>query len=498
MNAARRPSRGIISLATLIYLGCVGSFAAPPAVDALPSGMTVLPGSTHGVSATVNGNTMTINAGAENSNLQTIRTQWQSFDIGAQATVNINNVKPPRVIGIERGWNPAEKSDVFLVSVSGNSPTQIFGRLNAPGYNLVLLNQNGVVFGPGARVDAGGIIASSLAIDKFERYDDALYIEVNGELVPDPWGASGTGYRNSTQAFFALDFSGQSQALVRNEGVLSGRYVALVGLNVEQAGQVSVTRDAALVAGDAARLVINSLAHGDQEGKLSVTLRPGSRPLASIAQQGQIQAGENVFLMADVAEQVLQDAIAGQPAARQVVVRDGRLQLITVAGTVQAPSINSDVGANGQMEVTGRITAAQQMTHGGNLDVKASALLESPSISVKTAPGGTIDVAGTILGSPHASGIGGSIELLGDNVVIRNGALLDASGRSGGGSIQIGGSWQYPAGSLVRKTLSSVVEAGAVVRANTISGSHPPPHRGWFRRKRKCHRHLCGSDNNPV
>lgn len=474
MNAARRPSRGIISLATLIYLGCVGSFAAPPAVDALPSGMTVLPGSTHGVSATVNGNTMTINAGAENSNLQTIRTQWQSFDIGAQATVNINNVKPPRVIGIERGWNPAEKSDVFLVSVSGNSPTQIFGRLNAPGYNLVLLNQNGVVFGPGARVDAGGIIASSLAIDKFERYDDALYIEVNGELVPDPWGASGTGYRNSTQAFFALDFSGQSQALVRNEGVLSGRYVALVGLNVEQAGQVSVTRDAALVAGDAARLVINSLAHGDQEGKLSVTLRPGSRPLASIAQQGQIQAGENVFLMADVAEQVLQDAIAGQPAARQVVVRDGRLQLITVAGTVQAPSINSDVGANGQMEVTGRITAAQQMTHGGNLDVKASALLESPSISVKTAPGGTIDVAGTILGSPHASGIGGSIELLGDNVVIRNGALLDASGRSGGGSIQIGGSWQYPAGSLVRKTLSSVVEAGAVVRANTISGSHPP------------------------
>ena len=325
MNAARRPSRGIISLATLIYLGCVGSFAAPPAVDALPSGMTVLPGSTHGVSATVNGNTMTINAGAENSNLQTIRTQWQSFDIGAQATVNINNVKPPRVIGIERGWNPAEKSDVFLVSVSGNSPTQIFGRLNAPGYNLVLLNQNGVVFGPGARVDAGGIIASSLAIDKFERYDDALYIEVNGELVPDPWGASGTGYRNSTQAFFALDFSGQSQALVRNEGVLSGRYVALVGLNVEQAGQVSVTRDAALVAGDAARLVINSLAHGDQEGKLSVTLRPGSRPLASIAQQGQIQAGENVFLMADVAEQVLQDAIAGQPAARQVVVRDGRL-----------------------------------------------------------------------------------------------------------------------------------------------------------------------------
>jgi filamentous hemagglutinin family protein len=187
MNAARRPSRGIISLATLIYLGCVGSFAAPPAVDALPSGMTVLPGSTHGVSATVNGNTMTINAGAENSNLQTIRTQWQSFDIGAQATVNINNVKPPRVIGIERGWNPAEKSDVFLVSVSGNSPTQIFGRLNAPGYNLVLLNQNGVVFGPGARVDAGGIIASSLAIDKFERYDDALYIEVNGEPVPDPW-----------------------------------------------------------------------------------------------------------------------------------------------------------------------------------------------------------------------------------------------------------------------------------------------------------------------
>ena len=464
MNAARRPSRGIISLATLIYLGCVGSFAAPPAVDALPSGMTVLPGTTPGVSvsATVNGNTMTINAGHEFPILQTIRTQWQSFDVGSQATVNINNLRPSftqhengtKYWNPTQGWvpvpNPTVKSDVFMVSVSGTSPTQIFGRINAPDYNLVLLNQNGVVFGPGARVDAGGIIASSLAIDQFERFED------------------------STAAFFALDFSGQSQALVRNEGVLSGRYVALVGLNVEQAGQVGVTRDAALVAGDAARLVINALAHGDQEGKLSVTLRPGSRPLASIAQQGQIQAGENVFLMADVAEQVLQDAIAGQPAARQVVVRDGRLQLITVAGTVQAPSINSDVGANGQMEVTVGMTATKQMTHGGSLDVKTGASLESPSISVKTAPGGTISVAGTIQATPLANGIGGSIELLGDNVVIRNGALLDASGRSGGGSIQIGGSWQYPAGGLVRQTLSSVVEAGAVVRANALLVSHPP------------------------
>src|SRR6188508_875242 len=73
---------------------------------------------------------------------------WQSFSIGSGERVNV----------LQPG-----ASSVLLNRVVGNSPTEIFGQLNANG-QVFLVNPNGVLFAPGASVAVGGLFASSLAI----------------------------------------------------------------------------------------------------------------------------------------------------------------------------------------------------------------------------------------------------------------------------------------------------------------------------------------------
>src|SRR5690606_25607208 len=46
----------------------------------------------------------------------------------------------------------------------GSEPSSILGALNANG-QIFLINPNGILFGEGARVDVGGLIASSLEFD---------------------------------------------------------------------------------------------------------------------------------------------------------------------------------------------------------------------------------------------------------------------------------------------------------------------------------------------
>ncbi len=116
------------------------AFAAP-ASNALPTGEQVVGGSA----------TVSRSADARMQIDQTSQRaviNWQSFSIGAGAIVDVRQPTP---------------SSVLLNRVLGNSPTEIFGQLNANG-QVFLVNPNGVLFAPGASVSVGGLFASSLAI----------------------------------------------------------------------------------------------------------------------------------------------------------------------------------------------------------------------------------------------------------------------------------------------------------------------------------------------
>ena len=91
--------------------------------------------------ATWNSNTLNVNQTSSNVTLN-----WQSFNVSADATVNF---KQP------------DASSVALNRIYQADPSKIFGTLNANG-RIYLLNQNGILFGSGARVNVGSLIASSL------------------------------------------------------------------------------------------------------------------------------------------------------------------------------------------------------------------------------------------------------------------------------------------------------------------------------------------------
>jgi filamentous hemagglutinin family protein len=117
---------------------------------------------------------------------------WQSFGIAADETVQF---KQPSA------------SAIALNRVIGNDPSQIFGRLNANG-RVYLINPNGILFGAGAQVNVGGLVASTLDVD-----DDSLgsnkrrfvgsskasvVVEKDASIIADgggagPGGAGGAG-----------------------------------------------------------------------------------------------------------------------------------------------------------------------------------------------------------------------------------------------------------------------------------------------------------------
>ncbi|MCX7217927.1 MAG: filamentous hemagglutinin N-terminal domain-containing protein, partial [Burkholderiales bacterium] len=74
---------------------------------------------------------------------------WSSFNIGAQAQVHFDQ----------------PSGGASLNRVYDSKASQIYGKLSATG-QVFLVNPNGVVFAPGAQVDVGGLVVSTLSIAK--------------------------------------------------------------------------------------------------------------------------------------------------------------------------------------------------------------------------------------------------------------------------------------------------------------------------------------------
>jgi filamentous hemagglutinin family protein len=92
-------------------------------------------------SATLSGATLNVTQTSDSATLN-----WQSFNVSSDATVR---------------FDQPSKDSVALNRIFQSDPARIFGTLNANG-RVYLINQNGILFGPNAKVDVGGLIASTL------------------------------------------------------------------------------------------------------------------------------------------------------------------------------------------------------------------------------------------------------------------------------------------------------------------------------------------------
>ncbi|NHZ42239.1 YDG domain-containing protein [Massilia aquatica] len=405
--------------------------AAPPLIDsALPAGAQLVAGQ---AAVSTNGAAMTVTQGSAQAILN-----WQSFDIGSKAEVR---------------FDQPSASAVALNRVVGSDPSRIYGKLSSNG-QVFLLNQQGVLFGAGAQVNVGGLVASSLGLS------DQDFLDRRYEF-----SAAGT------------------PGAVRNDGSIrtaNGGYVALIAPTVANSGSIGA-------AGGSAVLAAGSQVGLDLRGDGLITVRVARSALdAVLTNNGLVQAdGGQVVLSAAAADALARSSVnnAGLVQARGFAGDGGSIRLSgdTIhAGALDASSgaaaggriaidggavaldgaINADGATGGTVKVDARanLSAAAASSaqgrggNGGSIGYRAgAALVETSSASTNAggaADGGSISIhggAGVISSATHAAragdGIGGRIDLSGADVRLL-GATLDASGTSQGGLVRVGGAFQ--------------------------------------------------------
>jgi filamentous hemagglutinin family protein len=191
---------------------------APSSGQLLPSGGSVSSGS---ATVTTGPTTLTVDQTSQNAVLN-----WQSFSIG----------RDNKVVFVQ----PTSNS-VALNRVLGPDPSVILGNLSANG-KVFLVNPNGVLFGRGATVNVGGLVASTLGIS-------------DADFMAGRYAFTGSG------------------GTVLNEGAINadGGYVALLGATVANTGVIQANLGTvALAAGEAITLDVAG------DGLLNVAIDNGA------------------------------------------------------------------------------------------------------------------------------------------------------------------------------------------------------------------------------
>jgi filamentous hemagglutinin family protein len=339
-----------------------------------PTGGNVVAGS---ATINTNGSDTTINQSSQSAILN-----WQSFDIAAHESVRF--VQP-------------NSSAIALNRVLGADATQIMGNLSSNG-RIFLINPNGVLFGSGAQVNVGGLVASARNITDEDFLSGHFY------------------------------FTGSSAATVANYGSITanGGYVALLGAHVNNQGLISARLGSiALASGDA--LTLDTA--GD--GLLNVTVNAGA--MRSLVSNGGL-------LRAD-GGQVVMTAQSASTLVQSVVNNTGVVQAQTIENHNGVIRLIGDM-ESGVVKVDGQLDASAPVSgNGGFIDTSAAHVVIAPNAQVTThahdgatgnwlidpvdftiaASGGNItgaqlstNLAGsniTILSSSGASGVNGDINV---------------------------------------------------------------------------------------
>ncbi len=281
---------------------------AQPAPTALPTGGQVVQGAVQ-----FNQSTQQLNI-LQGSDRAAVN--WQSFDIGAAAKVNV--VQP-------------SAQSVLLNRVGGESPSQIFGQLQANG-QVILVNPNGMVFGKDGSVSAAGFTGSTLNIS------DADFM-----AGKERYTRSGTAAATSA---------------IVNRGLIQaapGGYVALLGASVSNEGAIVAPQgNVFMAAADAVTLPSPTVGLPiGSSGRIRLELTPASISAAVANHKGGtiVTEGGQVYLQAAAVNAALAHIIqsgridtTGVQGGQVHVLADGGH--IRVDGSIQANSTDGSAGGD--------------------------------------------------------------------------------------------------------------------------------------------------------
>ena len=301
---------------------------------------------------------------------------WQSFSIGGSEYVQ---------------FNQPDASSVTLNRVTGGDPSSILGNLSANG-QVFLINPNGVYFGPGATLDVGGLVASTMDI----RDEDFM----NGNYL------------------FSSSNDGDGASVI-NDGIIRARengYVVLAGDRVENNGTIEASYgQVALLAGGEVTLDIE----GDGLVNFSVDAATATE-LAGVENTGDLIAdGGRVVLTGKVSNALTATAVnnTGLVQAHGIAEQNGEIFLL---------------GEGGDIVNSGTLDAS------GNTDADGGAVIVRTDQDIDLEPGSLIDASG------DGTGTGGVVRVIADGTLnVQSGSLIDVASGSAvvgqGGFVEVSG-----------------------------------------------------------
>ncbi|EJS8185512.1 filamentous hemagglutinin N-terminal domain-containing protein, partial [Salmonella enterica] len=361
----------------------------------LPTGGQVVGGQG---SISTSGNQMTIHQQTQN-----MATNWQSFNIGKNNTVQF--VQP-------------DSSSVALNRVTGTSGSQIMGTLKANG-QVFILNPNGVLFGKDARVNVAGLVASTKNIN-------------TADFMKGQYTLSG---------------EGNPGAQVVNQGSLTttkGGYIVLAGERVSNSGSVSAPSGKVMLA--AGKTVTLQLDNG---GLTSVSV-DGSVVNALVENRGLISATDGrVYLTAKGQNMLLNTVVnnSGTVEAKGLASRGGEIVLdggdsgvVSQSGQLLA---DSQTGQGGKITLEGQnihlaansLTSATGKAGGGEVFVGGG--WQGKDSRIKNASKVVMDKAASVDVSATDTGDGGTAVLWSDDYTNFRGTILARGGAQSGNGGQV-------------------------------------------------------------
>ncbi|MFZ4379794.1 MAG: filamentous hemagglutinin N-terminal domain-containing protein, partial [Polynucleobacter sp.] len=416
-------SRALISFLILSQFNFAVAQTAP---NTLPTGGNVVAGNAT-ISQTQTANSATMNI---NQTSQRAVVNWDSFNVGKNATVN---------------FNQPNAQAVTLNRVTGVSKSMIDGAVRANGH-VVLVNPNGVTFGKGSEFNAGAVVASTMDI-------------ANKDFMEG----------KST-------YKGNGKGAIINEGKISANdpngYIALLAPEIRNEGYLLARKGAnsavALAAGEQITLDFR----GDQ--LISVNIDKASYG-ALIENKRVVEVkGGLIVVAAGSANQLMGSVIknTGRISASTMVNNGGVIELVaanvTQAGTVAANG-KGESSQGGQINIVGEnITLAQNSkttatgkAGGGSVEVglgrtQATNTNQAPVQEVAKAASAlttTASIDTRQVAAQQAAAVASETKQIAKTVTVQESALVDVSSTKKGdaGNIVI---W-----SEVKTTVNGILKA---------------------------------------
>ncbi len=313
-----------------------------------------------GGTATINtvnsvNSTLTIN---QTSNRAVIN--WNTFDIGTNATVNF--------------LQPSAAS-VVLNRVNAANPIQIFGSLNSNGV-VYLINTSGMYFAPSANVNVGSILATTQQMDTLSFMNGGTTFRTThkaGQLLSEG------SIRTSTGGYIAL-----MAPEVQNSGVLIAEQgtIALVGGNQSvtlSLGPSSTLNNVTVAPSLIKNLIHNHFAAPGPDGSIVLSSQAVDRLRGSVINSGTLEAN------------------GVTSSAGRIILKASNA--IGLSGTLSASAANNTSANGGVIYVavnpnnpSGTTTINASMStlgggHGGNggsIETSASNVLIGPYTNIRT------------------------------------------------------------------------------------------------------------------